>query len=57
MTLAEKLLQDFQALPDEKKRQVINFVEFLCAKQQQELEQMTDNSITENEEEFVELAK
>ncbi|SMC88305.1 DUF2281 domain-containing protein [Sporomusa malonica] len=57
MTLADKLLQDFKELPDEKKRQVIDFVEFLRAKQQQELEQMMDSVIAENKEAFLELAK
>jgi formate dehydrogenase maturation protein FdhE len=57
MTLAEKLLQNFQELPDEKKRQVIDFVEFLRIKERQELEQMMDNIIAENKEAFVELAK
>lgn len=57
MTLAEKLLQNFQELPEEKKRQVIDFVEFLRAKERQELEQMMDNIIAENKEAFVELAK
>ncbi len=57
MTLAEKLLQGFQELPDEKKRQDIDFVEFLRVKQQHELEQMMDSIITDNKEAFVELAK
>jgi len=57
MTLAEKLLQNFQELPDEKKRQVIDFVEFLRIKERQELEQMMDNIIADNREAFVELAK
>lgn len=57
MTLAEKLLQNFQELPDEKKRQVIDFVEFLRIKERQELEQMMDNIIADNKEAFVELAK
>lgn len=57
MTLAEKLLQNFQELPDEKKQQVIDFVEFLRIKERQELEQMMDNIITDNKEAFEELAK
>ncbi len=57
MTLAEKLLQNFQELPDERKRQVIDFVEFLRIKERQGLEQMMDNIIAENKEAFVELAK
>lgn len=57
VTLAERLLQDFQELPEEKKRQVLDFVEFLRTKQQQELEKMMDVIITENKEAFLELAK
>lgn len=57
VTLAERLLQDFQELPEEKKRQVLDFVEFLRTKQQQELEKMMDVIITENKEAFLELAR
>jgi len=57
MTLAEKLLQDFQDLPEEKKQQVIDFVEFLKCKQQQELEAMMDDIIDTNKEALLELAK
>lgn len=57
MTLAEKLLQDFQGLPDDKKKQVIDFVEFLRSKQRQEIESIMDEIIDENNEAFVELAK
>jgi len=57
MTLAEKLLQDFQDLPEEKKQQVIDFVEFLKSKQQQELETMMDDIIETNKEALLELAK
>lgn len=57
MTLAEKLLQDFQGLPDDKKKQVIDFVEFLRSKQRQEIESMMDEIIDENKGALVELAK
>lgn len=57
MTLAEKLLQDFQGLPEEKKQQVIDFVEFLKSKQQQELEAMMDDIIDTNKEALLELAR
>lgn len=57
MTLAEKLLKDFQELPEEKKQQVIDFVEFLKSKQQQELETMMDDIIDNNKEALLELAK
>lgn len=57
MTLAEKLLQDFQELPEEKKQQVIDFVEFLKTKQEKELEAMMDDIIDTNKEALLELAK
>lgn len=57
MTLAEKLLQEFQELPEDKQRQTIDFVEFLRAKEQKELENMMDTIIIENKEAFLELAK
>ncbi|VBB07554.1 Hypothetical protein LUCI_2819 [Lucifera butyrica] len=57
MTLAEKLLQDFQELPEEKKQQVVDFVEFLKSKQQKELEAMMDDIIDTNKDALLELAK
>ena len=57
MTSAEKLLQDFQELPEEKKQQVIDFIEFLKSKQQKEVEAMMDDIIETNKEALLELAK
>lgn len=57
MTSAEKLLQDFQELPEERKQQVIDFVEFLKSKQQKELESIMDDIIETNKEALLELAK
>lgn len=57
MTLAEKLLQEFQALPEDKQKQVVDFVEFMRIKQRKEIEAMMDDIIAENKEAFVELAK
>ena len=57
MTLAEKLLQEFQELPEDKQRQTIDFVEFLRAKEQKQLENMMDAVIADNKEAFLELAK
>jgi len=57
MTLAEKLLQDFAALPEDKRQQVIDFVEFLKSKQKKELEGLMDTVIEDNMEAFLELAK
>lgn len=57
MTLAEKLLQEFQELPEDKQRQTIDFVEFLRAKEQKELENNMDAVIADNKKAFMELAK
>lgn len=57
MTLAEKLIQEFEQLPEDKKREVIDFVEFIKMKQQREIESLMDNVITENKEALGELAK
>lgn len=56
MTLAEKLLQEFQALPEDKQQQIVDFVEFMCNKQRKEMEAMMDDIIAENKEAFVKLA-
>lgn len=38
MSLAEKLIHDFEALPEDKKIEVIDFVDFLRNKNQKKLE-------------------
>nr|WP_275983684.1 DUF2281 domain-containing protein [Paenibacillus hamazuiensis] len=55
--MEEKLLKDFLALPDDKKIEVIDFVEFLKAKSQTKLENLMDDIIIENREALEELAK
>ncbi len=57
MSLAEILLFNFQKLPDDKQKQVVDFVEFLRDKQKKELESMMDDIIDENKEALLELAK
>ena len=57
MTLTEKLLKDFQELSEERKRQIIDFAEFLRNQEQKELESMMDAVIANNKEAFQELAK
>lgn len=57
MTLAEKLIKDFEQLPEDKKKQVIDFVEFIKTKEQKELESLMDSTISENMEALKELAK
>lgn len=57
MSLAEKLVIDFNELPEDKKIEVIDFVEFLKKKQEVSLEQLMDNVIKDNKIAFEELAK
>lgn len=57
MSLEEKLLQDFLELPEDKKLEVIDFVEFLRSKTNNKLEDLMDNIIHENREALEELAK
>ncbi len=57
MTLSEKLLKEFEELPEDKKIQVIDFVEFLSAKRQKDMENLMDTVIAENREALEELSK
>ena len=57
MTLSERLLQTFNVLPEDKKQQVIDFVEFIKAKNQIELENLMNTIIDENYEALKELGK
>ena len=57
MSLAEKLVIDFNELPEDKKIEVIDFVEFLKKKQEVSLEQLMDNVIEDNKIALEELAK
>lgn len=53
MTLSEKLMQDFDQLSEDKKKEVINYIEFLEMKERIEL---MDSVIDENEEALKYLA-
>lgn len=57
MTLAEKLIKEFEQLTEERKKEVIDFVEFVKAKEQKEIETLMDSVISENKEALKELAK
>lgn len=57
MTLLEKLIKDFEQLTDERKKEVIDFVEFIKSKEQKEIENLMDIVINENKEALKELAK
>ncbi|MDF2985277.1 MAG: hypothetical protein K0R50_787 [Eubacterium sp.] len=56
MTLAEKLIKEFEQLTEEKKKEVIDFVEFVKAKEQKEIENLMDSVITDNKVALEELA-
>lgn len=55
MSLAEKLIKDFETLPEDKKIEVIDFVDFLKNKNQKIIEDMMDLVIQENKEALVNL--
>ncbi|MEK4251872.1 hypothetical protein [Paenibacillus sp. FSL W7-1287] len=57
MRLEEKLVQDFLKLTHEKQLEVIDFVEFLNRKNDQQIESLMDSIIHENKEALDELAK
>jgi hypothetical protein len=57
MSLAERLVKDFEQLSEDKKKEVIDFVEFLKIKEIKEKIELMDSIIDENEEALKELAK
>ncbi len=57
MTLTEKLIKEFEELPEPKKAEVIDFVEFLLKKEETEMEKLMDDVISENLPAFKELGK
>ena len=57
MTLVDKLLRDFNELPEDKQREVVDFVEFLKTKVRKDLGSMMDDVISENYEALRELGK
>lgn len=57
MTLTEKLIKEFEELPEPKKAEVIDFVEFLLKNEEAEMEKLMDDVISENLPAFKELAK
>ena len=57
MTLAQKLVNEFEALTDNQKMEVIDFVEFLKQKNEKMIENLMDEVIFEIEEALKELAK
>ena len=57
MRLAEKLVQEFEKLPEEKKMEVLDFVEFLKQKDRKDKQALMDSIIDENAEALKALAK
>jgi hypothetical protein len=57
MTLAEKLVAEFESLPLEKQAEVIDFIEFLKEKEDRRIEDMMDKIISNNKEALLELGK
>ena len=57
MSLADKLIKDFELLAGDKKLEVIDFVDFLNNKNQKKLEDMMDLIIVENNEALSSLSK
>ena len=57
MTFAERILDEMKALPEQEQQQVLDFAQFLKAKQRRTLEKMLGDIITENQVAFQKLAK
>nr|WP_330389609.1 hypothetical protein [Cellulosilyticum sp. I15G10I2] len=55
--MAEKLLDVFMKLPEDKKKEAIDFIEYLDMKNQKELEKMMDDVIIDNKKALEELSK
>ncbi|MBU5351086.1 DUF2281 domain-containing protein [Paenibacillus barcinonensis] len=57
MSIEETLIQDFLTLPDDKKIEVIDFVEFLKNRSNKQMDSLMDDIINENIEALRELSK
>jgi len=57
MTLAEKLVLNFNELNEMEQKEVVDFVEFLKHKKEKELFNLMDEVINENKDALDELAK
>jgi len=57
MTLTEKLIKEFEELPESKKVEVIDYIEFLLRKEKAEMEKLMDDVISENLSALRKLAK
>lgn len=57
MSLAKELLDNFNKLPIDSQKEVIDFVMFLSQKEQKKLEKIMDDIIENNKEALEELGK
>lgn len=57
VSIEQKLIQDFMRLPDDKKLEVIDFVESLKSRTNNDLESLMDEIIIKNHEALKELAE
>lgn len=57
MNLSEKLLSVFEDLSENSKNEVINFVEYMQAKEDRRMENLINNIVDDNIEAFKELGK
>ncbi|PKM95286.1 MAG: hypothetical protein CVU84_06300 [Firmicutes bacterium HGW-Firmicutes-1] len=57
MSLAQDLIRNFNELSEDKKKEVIDFVEFLKVRSQKNLEQAMDEIIEDNKIALEELSK
>lgn len=57
LSLAKKLMEEFETLTESQKNEVIDFVDFLSQKNNKSMEELMDDVISENQEALRELAK
>ena len=57
MILTEKLLREFEGLSDERKREVLDFIEFVKQREEREMEILMETIIAENRKVLQELAR
>lgn len=57
MTLAEKLLQVVEDISDEKLSEIIDFAEYIKAKEEKETKELINNIVDKYDEALKELAK
>lgn len=57
MSLPEKFIEDFNKLPEEKQREVVDLFEHLKLKEEKEIENLMKQGIKENKKALEELAK